>query len=298
MPYNGDGFHWDQGRWNSINQLVHDASKEMRLIRPLLKLYGPQGDYVRTIAGHQVNPGFPAPSERSVQPRQPLSVDVNQNVVPVKIWCEFQLRQEQFYDEDTAMSLAIEAAYRVAQAEDAVILRGGGARAFLQSLNVHADIAQLESQQCLLRDRPPDVQRPPHEPNQPMPNYITESILQGIRDLQRNGRYSRYAAIVGLELYEESMRPRGGRAFSAEIYELRVLLGENRFLHCPALSDRSGVIFSLSGDAIKIAVPVDARVEVVEENRDVTLQVVEQIRLLVDVPQAVRPLRTPRKITH
>lgn len=35
-----DGFNWDQGRWNSLNQIVHDASQEMRLIRPLLKLYG------------------------------------------------------------------------------------------------------------------------------------------------------------------------------------------------------------------------------------------------------------------
>ena len=291
MPYNGNGFNWDQGRWNSLNQVVHDASREMRLIRPLLKLYGTQGDYVRTIAGHQVNNGLPA---QPGQPRQPLSVDVNQNVVPVKLWCEFRLRQEQFYDEDTATSLAIEAAYRVAQAEDAVILLGADAAGFLTGLNVQMDPGQLEGQQSLLLGIPPKVDRPPPgSSNSPSQNYITESIIQGIRELQRNGRYSRYAAIVGLKLYEDSMRPRGGRAFSAEIYELRVLLGENRFLYSPALPDRGGVIFSLSGDGIKIAVPVDARVELVEENRDVTLQVVEQIRLLVDVPQAAVALRSP-----
>jgi len=98
---------------------------------------------------------------------------------------------------------------------------------------------------------------------------------------------------VGLALYEESMRPRGGRAFSAEIYEIRMLLGENHFLYCPAAQERSGVIFSLSGDGIKIAVPVDTRVEFVEEKQDVTLRVVEQIRLLVDVPKAVVALETP-----
>jgi uncharacterized linocin/CFP29 family protein len=183
----------------------------------------------------------------------------------------------------------------VAQAEDAVILRGADAKTFLDTLNVQADEEQLSRQPRLLPETAQDVnwQQSRQSSNTPLQNYITESILHGIRKLQKNGRYSKYAAIVGLELYEESMRPRGGRAFSAEIYEIRVLLGENHFLHCPALEPRQGVIFSLVGDGIKIAVPVDARVELVEEKKDVTLQVVEQIRLLVDVPAAMVALQSP-----
>src|SRR5262245_10973385 len=131
MPYNGNNFHWDQSRWDSINQLVHDASKEMRLIRPLLKLYGTQGDYVGRLPGHSLNE--PDPFRR-----RPLSIESYQNVRPVKISCEFTLSKEQFYDEDAVHALAIEAAYRVAQAEDAVILRGRDANVdnFLDKLDV------------------------------------------------------------------------------------------------------------------------------------------------------------------
>jgi hypothetical protein len=66
---------------------------------------------------------------------------------------------------------------------------------------------------------------------------------------------------------------------------------EGGFRHSQALQDRTGVIFSKSGDSVKIAVPVDTSVEFVEEKKDVILQVVEQIRLVVDVPEAVVPLK-------
>jgi hypothetical protein len=94
------------------------------------------------------------------------------------------------------------------------------------------------------------------------------------------------------------MRSRGGRTFSAEVYEIRLVMVENGFVYCPAMPERAGIIFSLSGDGIKIAVPVDARVEFIEEKKDVTLRVVEQIRLLVDVPKAVVGLKcTPAEKT-
>ena len=73
-----------------------------------------------TLQGHQLNGGLPA---QSGSLEQPLSIASNQCEVPVKISCEFTLSQEQFYDEDAVHTLAVEAAYRVAQAEDAVILR-------------------------------------------------------------------------------------------------------------------------------------------------------------------------------
>lgn len=297
MPHNGNSFHWDQGRWDSINQLVHDASKEMRLIRPLLKLYGKQGDYVGSILGHTLRK-----SENPENPLKPLSIDSFQNLRPVKISCEFKLSQEQFYDEDAVHALALEAAYQVAQAEDAVILRGAEAGDFLKKLSVTVEhlpdqIGFFQKAQPSPEELPDPLNALSQSPPPPLPPSIPDEksilahIVQGIRDLQHNGRYSKYAAIVGLGLYEQAMKPRGGRSFTAEIYEIRLLLVENGFVYCPAAPDRAGVIFSLSGDGIKIAVPVDTRVEFVEEKKDVTLQVVEQIRLLVDVPKAVVALR-------
>jgi Encapsulating protein for peroxidase len=112
----------------------------------------------------------------------------------------------------------------------------------------------------------------------------------GIADLEKAGRIGRYAAVVSLDLYQEAMKPRTS-AMDAPIYEIRPLLVEGGFRHSQVLASRTGVIFSLTGDAIKIAVPVDTSVEFVDERGDVFLQTVEQIRLVVDVPEAVVALR-------
>jgi len=93
-----------------------------------------------------------------------------------------------------------------------------------------------------------------------------------------------------LDLYQEAMKPRQN-PFDAPIYEIRPLLIENGFRQSQALPPRTGVIFSLNGDGLKIAVPVDTSVEFVEEKKDAFLQVVEQIRLVVDVPEAVVALK-------
>lgn len=223
-----------------------------------------------------------------VEGNQPLSIDSHQPARPVKISCEFRLSQEQFYDDDAVHTQAVEAAYRVAQAEDAVLLLGTGAGTFLKTL--HVTVEHLEDQIGLFQ-----ISQPPPQDLPPAPasdeRLVLDHIVQGMRELKQNGRYNKYAAIVGLGLYEQAMRPRGRRTFSAEVYEIRLLLVENGFVYCPAAPDRQGIIFSLSGDGIKVAVPVDTRVEFVEEKRDVTLRVVEQIRLLVDVPKAVVGLR-------
>ena len=49
MNHNGSKFTWNQ---ESVNNLVHAAASEVRVVRPLLKLYGKQGDYITNIFGH------------------------------------------------------------------------------------------------------------------------------------------------------------------------------------------------------------------------------------------------------
>ena len=260
MNHNASKFTWNQ---ESVNKLVHDASQEVRVIRPLLKLYGKQGAYTANIVGHRVTA------------QSPLSVSIDQNLTPAILSCDFMLQQEQFTDENALNTLAVEAAYRVAAAEDAVILLGAKASEFIDELSVNAE--NLDKQTGLLSDPPVQLQDE---------RTILESVIDGIKKLQGKGRLGRYAAIVSLDLYQAAMRPRQN-AFDAQIYEIRPLLVENGFRNSQALPERTGVIFSLSGDTIKIAVPMDTSVESVEEKKDAFLQVVEQIRLVVDVPEAV-----------
>jgi len=265
MNHNGSKFTWNQ---ESVNNLVHDAASEVRVVRPLLKLYGKQGDYTTNIFGHQIK-------------GSPLSIPINQNLAPVILSCDITLHQEQFSDADALNTLVVEAAYRVAVAEDAVILLGADAQPFIKRLYVKADAEQLATQTGLL----PKGAKPVGDER-----AILDSIVGGIADLEKSGRIGRYAAVVSLDLYQAAMKPRTN-AMDAPIYEIRPLLIEGGFRHSQALPSRTGVIFSLNGDSLKIAVPVDTSVEFVEEKKDVFLQVVEQIRLVVDVVEAVVALR-------
>jgi hypothetical protein len=43
MNQNGSKFTWNQ---DSVNMVAHDVANEVRVVRPLLKLYGKQGPYV------------------------------------------------------------------------------------------------------------------------------------------------------------------------------------------------------------------------------------------------------------
>jgi uncharacterized linocin/CFP29 family protein len=267
MSNSTNKFSWNQ---DNVNKLVHDASTDIRVVRPLLKLHGKQGNYTQNIFGHRV-----------VLQEDGLTIPDNQNLTPVILSCDITLQQERFSDEDALNTLAVEAAYRVAAAEDAVILLGGeNAQDFIQDLGVTAEVEQLKAQKGLLSEKEVSKVEQP----------ILDSIVQGIAELQNKNRLGRYAAVVSLDLFQQAMKPRQN-PFDAPIYEIRPLLIENGFRQSQALPKKTGVIFSLNGDGLKIAVPVDTSVEFVEEKKDVYLQVVEQIRLVVDVPEAVEALK-------
>ena len=68
---NGSKFTWNQ---ESVNNLVHDAASEVRVVRPLLKLYGKQDGYTTNIFGHPIK----GASTLSI-PATNLSRDKNNN---------------------------------------------------------------------------------------------------------------------------------------------------------------------------------------------------------------------------
>ncbi len=260
MPTNGNTFDW-AGREADLNTLVKETSKEIRVSRPMFKPWGQPNGFTGTVQAHKVSPG------------PPLIVDPNQALTPVELACEFELFPEQFTDDETIHTLAVEAAYRVAQAEDAVLLLGSAAAEFLKNLGVQE--RNLQSQRGLFQEQTGQVKQPIHD-----------SIIQGIKGLQNKGRFGKYVAIVSLDLYQQAFKFRTN-PFDAQIYEIRPLLVENGFLWGQAAPEGTGVIMSLNGDGIKLAVPMDVCVDTDRMEKNVFLRVVEQIRLLVDVPEAV-----------
>jgi uncharacterized linocin/CFP29 family protein len=264
MKNSGNHFQWSQ---DNLNQLIWKTSADARMMRPLLKLYGKQG-LTTNIIGHQVNSG------------PPLTVSTTQNLSPTTLSCDFKLDQTQYSDEDALHSAVAEAAYRVAAAEDAVILLGKDAEDFLGALGVTA--TNLSLQVGLLPS------------SQTVEQGILDSIIQGITDLgtkAKNRRLRNYVAVVSLDLYAEAFRNQETPS-DAPIYEIRPLLMQDGFQYSQALPPKTGLLFSASGDPIKIAVPMDATVEADPElSGSVTLRVTQQIRLVVDVPEAVVALK-------
>ena len=284
---------WPDTKWTSLNNVIHDEAALLRKARRdegaslagsgrILNLFGEQNDFVNDVAGYKVD---------AVTPGKPLSICAGQSLVPAKIWVSFQLSPEQSKDENIAMALATKAAYLVALAEDYVLLHGADAADFLDKLNVsYEDTLRLQT--GLFSQAHKQVDKP-----------VLDSIIDGIRQLRDRNHHGEYCAIVSPDLYQEAFAPRQN-TLDAPIYEIRPLLKKSGFMYSPAAPPKTGVVLSLGGRTIDLAVPVDARAEEEEKGRGVTiLRVVEQLRLRVNDETAVvslgetKTVATPMKAT-
>lgn len=251
-----NGFNWNDDRWDT---LIKGVTKKYRVVRRVLPLFGDSGRYVETVPINTF--AAPRPGALASQPGQPL--------VPVEISIELDLSAAQFDDYQVTLGLVTRAATLLARAEDEVLVRG--AQANLTNLGVLAQNLGAQDP-ALMTNLPPAPIRQP----------ILDSILAGITTLQTNNHHGEYCVIVAPDLYQEAFRP-GAAAADAPIHQIRPRLRqEHGFLYTPALPPGHGVIMSLGGHTLDIAVPMDATLEFVEEQRGrATLRVFEQFRLRV-----------------
>lgn len=261
MANGKNNFNWSPDRWKRINTVVHDEASKIRIARRVLPLFGDSNGFKDSVVGHQVSDG------------PLLSIRAGQTLVPVEVSMNFQLAPEQVDDEQTAMALAIRASYLLTLAEDAVVLHGHRARDFLTQMHVSA--RNLDQQTGLLGEHQQSVDQP-----------ILESVLEGIKRLRDRNHHGEYCVIVSPDLYQEAFKPRTN-TLDAPIYEIRPLFKDNGFLYSPAAQEKTGVIFSSGGHTIDITVPVNATVELTDEEQGMAfLRVVAQFRLRVNDPSA------------
>jgi uncharacterized linocin/CFP29 family protein len=266
----------DKERWTRINNAIHDEGAMLRRARRdqgtslqdsgrILNLFGEQNAFVLEVAGYKVD---------ALKPGKPLSISAGQNLVPAKIWANFQLAPEQSKDENIVMALATKAAYLVALAEDYVLLHGAAAAPFLDKLNVSYEDT-LKLQVGLFNQAQKQVYKP-----------VLDSINEGIKQLRDRNHHGEFCAIVSPDLYQEAFA-RNDR-MEAPICEIRSMLKKGGFMYSPAAPPKTGVVFSLGGRTIDLAVPMDACTERVDERDGVTiLRVVEQLRLRMNDETAV-----------
>jgi uncharacterized linocin/CFP29 family protein len=284
MPNGRNNFGWSDETRQRINTVIHDESARARIARRVLPLFGNATGFVDRVPGHQLRP--PAAG-------QPLSLRGNQSLAPVEISVDFTLAPEEFGDEQAAMALATRAAYQLALAEDRIVLLGADAAPLLLAANVRE--RNLNEQKGLFRSAmetaamraqapAPAAGAPP--PQLPAGTTILDGILNAIAELRQRDHHGEYGAIVSPNLHREAFQTPARRR-EAFIYEIRSLLREGSFQYSSAATGRTGVIFSLGGHTVDMAVPVDASVELVNEERGALLRVVEQFRLRINDPTAV-----------
>lgn len=268
---NGDNqFNWDSYKEN-VNNLAKEVAKDHRTMRPLFKLYdGIQGGWTRNIVRNKIN------TENHLIS---VSNDTSQNLTPAVLTCDIKIEQEQFGDMAALNRAVKEASYQLAKAEDAVILLG---KLLDEKLLGPVKVKHLKVQEGLVKNKMPT----PLSSEQ----SVADSIRQGFQTLIRNGRKGNFVAVVSEELYTQATKGREN-ATDTEYSEFnKVIIQEGGFHYSEALDGRTGVMMSLSGESIMIAIPMDISVQLLKVEGDAFLQVVEQICLVIDIGNAVVPL--------
>jgi len=263
-----DATNLSQDDLQTLNTTAQNQAAKLRIVRQALVPTIGQG-YVNNVAAHHVSRG----AELSVKPNQALQ--------PIQISRHFFVHKEQTTDTATLTKLVNFAAADMAQAEDSVILLGAEARSQLTRLQVTLDNPdELQFQAGLFEKE-----------QAPIKGDILNSILDGIKTLQRRGHAGDYYAIVSPELYEEAYKNKT-TAMDAPIYQIQPLL--KGFLFSEAAEGKRGVLFSLARDMISLSVPVDLYLDTSLSNDSggrSRFRLAQQFRLVVDDPDARTPLR-------
>ncbi|OAI10633.1 hypothetical protein A1507_21570 [Methylomonas koyamae] len=273
MAIGNNEFNWDAYQ-KQANDIAKEVAKEHRMMRPLFNLYaGNQGAWTRNIVRNKINTDL---KNKIIS----VSIDKDQNLTPAILTCDVKIEQEQFGDLAAYDRAVKEAAYQIAKAEDALLLLGNLLEA-KNNLLGPVKVKHLKTQDGLLSKIPE-----PLKPGQ----SVADSIRQGFRKLIKNGRKGSFVAIVSEELYSQATADRENRSNTEYSEFNKVIIQEGGFHYSEALEGRTGVIMSLSGESISVAVPLDIKVEILKVEGDAYLQVVEKIRLVIDIEEAVVPL--------
>lgn len=259
---------------NTFKNLVHDTAARNRLVRPLLKLYGRQKNDadspVSHISGYRIKTDVNTPGA-------PLSIEHTECLVPIIISRYFRLGQKVLQDPDALEGVATKAVADVAQAEDAILLLGKGAKEYIKQLHIKVEDEELAQQIGLWEVASGERTTPSKSGND---KSLLDRITHGRLALEKNGHIGNYAVFVSQDLDAKLDDKDKDR-----IIRLVVNGGYNS---SPCLPENSGVMLSLSSGSIKIAVPKD--ITIVPDKSDSSFsyfRVNEQIRLVLDMPEAI-----------
>jgi len=277
-----DAVGWSQEVWDRIDKAVGDESKRSSLAASFLPLVGPLPGALTVPA--DVIAGNPlAIAEDGVRPLVELSVEFT--LTPTQVSNEANLL--------TATSLATRAANYLAQAEDILIFQGAPG----QSAPIFKIVKRRQSPgPGLLDSADEEITVRPVEPGgKHYGEHLFAAVAKGCAHLQAKGQFGPYALALHDEIYADSFAPLAGTLVTpADRIKPLVVQG---FAGTGALPAQTGVLLSVGGNTVDLAIASDAAVDFSQVDGDglSRFRVAERFTLRVKEKASVIRLRFASK---
>jgi uncharacterized linocin/CFP29 family protein len=183
---------WTQSRWQRMNRVVSEIFGRVPWIRRVLPTGSPQASaYAVSTPKTVTPPGRDAP----------LELNTSATMAPVYLKRRLRIRPEQTDDEDAIMRLVQGAATRIAQGEDAVLLKGEGAKGDLDKLGVTYD-STLDNVGGLLDAKVAELV--------PASHSALDVAVAGVSALEGHGCIGTYSAVLSNRDWRSAWNPLPG----------------------------------------------------------------------------------------
>lgn len=277
-----DAVGWSQDVWDRIDKAVGDEARRSSLAATMLPLVGPLPAALTVPA--DVMAGNPlAIAEDGVRPLVELSVEFT--LTPTQVAGEANLL--------TATSLATRAANLLAQAEDLLIFQGDAG----QNAPLFKIVKQRQSPGPGLVDSADEeiAVQPVQAGSRHYGEHLFAAVAKGCAHLQAKGQYGPYALALHDQIYADSFAPLAGTLVTpADRIKPLVTQG---FAGTGALPPHTGVLVSVGGNTVDLALASDAAVDFSQVDGDglSRFRVSERFALRVKERAAVVRLRFATK---
>jgi uncharacterized linocin/CFP29 family protein len=252
-----DALGWDSIVWDPIQKAVHDEAQRSKIGQQILPIYGPLGNTCTvpsdiTSTDNNGN-GF------IVNEGNPLSL--------IEISVKFALTNTQVQEEktlSTAVTLATKAANILSKIEDQIIFQGPGPTP--KELKDVVEIAiprGNNGQGGLLGDDKDKSRTIPVKPISGATASYGENtfsaVAEGIAQLQGEGHYGAYALVLNFDQYADTFAPLKD-TLATPSDRIKPLVDKG-FYGTSAVPKKRGVVVSLAGDSMDLAVGIDTKAQ-------------------------------------
>ena len=277
-----DAVGWSQDVWDRIDKAVGDEARRSSLAASLLPLVGPLPAAL-TVAADVIAGNPLAIAEDGVRPLVELSVEFT--LTPTQVAGEASLL--------TATSLATRAANLLAQAEDILIFQGEAG----QNAPLFKVVKRRQSPGTGLVESAEEeiAVQPVQAGSRHYGEHLFAAVAKGCAHLQAKGQYGPYALALHDTIYADSFAPLAGTLVTpADRIKPLVTQG---FAGTGALPPHTGVLVSVGGNTVDLALASDAAVDFSQVDGDglSRFRVSERFALRVKERAAIVRLRFSTK---